>query len=169
MIEHLQLWARGLQHVPEVLIAASAVGFYGVPPADVRCDESAPAMPGVFQSDLCAGIENAAMRMEALGVRVVRMRLGVVLGRNGGAYPMQALPSRFGLGTRLGDGRHPAPWIHLEDALGPSIGPCIARTLPGPSTPWRRSFAHRKSLRPHWRIRSDERSGCQSLHRSCDG
>ena len=81
-------------------------------------DENAPPRPGEFQSDLCAAIEHEARRAEALGVRVVRLRLGVVLGNGGGAYPMQALSARMGLGAVLGHGRQAAPWIHLTDALG---------------------------------------------------
>ncbi|MCO4245690.1 MULTISPECIES: hypothetical protein [Acidovorax] len=79
-------------------------------------DETAPPRPGEFQSDLCAAIEHEARRAEALGVRVVRMRFGIVLGRGGGAYPMQALSAR--LGAVLGHGRQPAHWVHLADAVG---------------------------------------------------
>lgn len=111
---------RRLQKAPRVLVSASAVGFYGASPnASMEpLDETAPPRPGEFQSDLCAAIEHEARRAEALGVRVVRMRFGVVLGHGGGAYPMQALAARLGLGAVLGHGRQPAPWIHLADAVG---------------------------------------------------
>lgn len=111
---------RRLQKAPRVLVSASAVGFYGASPnASMEpLDETAPPRPGEFQSDLCAAIEHEARRAEALGVRVVRMRFGVVLGHGGGAYPMQALAARLGLGAVLGDGRQPAPWVHLVDAVG---------------------------------------------------
>jgi len=111
---------RRLQQAPRVLVSASAVGFYGASPqaSFEPCDEASPARPGEFQSDLCAAIEHEARRAEALGVRVVRMRLGVVLGRGDGAYPMLALAARLGLGAVLGSGRQPAPWIHLDDAVG---------------------------------------------------
>ena len=108
---------RRLDQPPAVLLAASAVGYYGVPDANTLCDERTPPMPGVFQSDLCAAAEHEARRAEALGLRVVRLRLGVVLGREGGAYPMQALAARLGLGARLGSGRQALPWIHREDAV----------------------------------------------------
>ena len=110
---------RRLQQRPRVLVSASAVGFYGASPqaSFEPCDERAMARPGQFQSDLCAAIEHEARRAEALGVRVVRMRFGVVLGRGDGAYPMLALSSRAGLGAVLGSGRQPAPWIHLDDAV----------------------------------------------------
>ena len=110
---------RRLELRPQVLVSASAVGFYGASPdaSFDPLDESSPPRPGQFQSDLCAAIEHEARRAEALGVRVVRMRFGVVLGRGDGAYPMLALSSRFGLGAVLGSGRQPAPWIHLDDAV----------------------------------------------------
>jgi uncharacterized protein (TIGR01777 family) len=112
---------RRLQQPPRALASASAVGYYGASPADSPfepCDESAPPRPGQFQSDLCVAIEHEARRAEALGVRVVRLRFGVVLGHGGGAWPMQALAARLGLGALLGSGRQAAPWIHLDDAVG---------------------------------------------------
>jgi uncharacterized protein (TIGR01777 family) len=110
---------RRLEPRPRVLVSASAVGFYGASPGGSfdPLDEDSPPRPGQFQSDLCAAIEHEARRAEALGVRVVRMRFGVVLGRGDGAYPMLALSSRLGLGAVLGSGRQPAPWIHLDDAV----------------------------------------------------
>lgn len=109
---------RRLDQPPAVLVAASAVGFYGVPDAMEAVDENAPAQPGRFQSDLCVAVEHEARRAEALGVRVVRLRFGIVLGKQGGAYPALALAARFGLGAQLGSGRQAAPWIHIHDAVG---------------------------------------------------
>ena len=109
---------RRLEQRPELLLSASAVGFYGLPSNPESLDESAPAEPGRFQSDLCAAVEHEARRAEGLGLRVVRLRLGIVLGRGGGAYPGLALASRLGLGAVLGHGRQPMPWIHREDAIG---------------------------------------------------
>ncbi len=115
----LQLMRR-LQQVPEVLVSASAVGYYGAANkvSDKALAEDGPPQPGQFQSDLCVAIEHEARRAEALGVRVVRLRFGVVLGRGDGAYPMLALSARWGLGAILGSGQQPAPWIHLTDAVG---------------------------------------------------
>ncbi len=118
--EGLIALARRLRRPPRVLVAASAVGFYGASPDgsfEAR-DEASPPRPGQFQSDLCAAIEQAAQGAQALGVRVVCLRFGVVLGHGDGAYPMQALAARLGLGALLGTGRQPAPWIHLDDAVG---------------------------------------------------
>ncbi|MES2585256.1 MAG: TIGR01777 family oxidoreductase [Pseudomonadota bacterium] len=111
---------RRLQQPPRVLVSASAVGFYGASPnaSFEPLDETAGPRRGEFQSDLCAAIEHEARRAEGLGVRVVRMRFGVVLGQGDGAYPMLALSARLGLGAVLGSGRQAAPWIHLDDAVG---------------------------------------------------
>lgn len=109
---------RRLEQRPRVLVSASAVGFYGAVNDGRPCAEDSPPRPGEFQSDLCAAIEHEARRAEALGVRVVRLRFGVVLGREDGAYPMQALAARLGLGAVLGNGRQPAPWLHRDDAVG---------------------------------------------------
>ncbi|SEL10855.1 hypothetical protein SAMN05216359_105214 [Roseateles sp. YR242] len=118
LMEQLRQLMMRLERRPSVLVAASAVGFYGLPDPTRRCDEDSAPMAGVFQSELCAAAEHEAIRAEALGVRVVRMRFGVILGRDDGALPMQALAARLGLGARLGDGLQPLPWIHLQDAVG---------------------------------------------------
>lgn len=111
---------RRLQQPPRVLVSASAVGFYGASPnaSFDPLDETADPRPGEFQSDLCAATEHEARRAEGMGVRVVRMRFGVVLGRGDGAYPMLAFSARLGMGAVLGSGRQAAPWIHLDDAVG---------------------------------------------------
>jgi uncharacterized protein (TIGR01777 family) len=107
-----------LDRKPEVLVSASAVGYYGVPSDTAPLDEAAPAEPGRFQSDLCAVIEREALAAQALGVRVVCIRPGIVLGSSGGAFPPLALAARMGLGAVLGSGLQPMPWIHLDDVLG---------------------------------------------------
>ena len=111
---------RRLVRPPRVLVSASAVGYYGASPEPTSepLDEESPPRPGQFQSDLCSAIEHEARRAEALQVRVVRMRFGVVFGRGDGAYPMLALGARLGLGAVLGSGRQSAPWVHLDDAVG---------------------------------------------------
>lgn len=140
---------RRLQQAPRVLVSASAIGFYGASPQasfEPR-DEASPGRPGEFQSDLCAAIEHEAWRAEALGVRVVRLRLGVVLGQGDGAYPMLALAARLGLGAVLGSGRQPAPWIHLDDAVGLICFAMVNERLEGavnavaPDTPTQARFA----------------------------
>lgn len=108
---------RRLEQAPRVLVSASAVGFYGVPAGAEVLDERAPAQPGRFQSDLCAAVEHEARRAACLGVRVVRLRFGLVFGHGGGSYPPLATAARLGLGAVMGSGTQPMPWVHLDDAV----------------------------------------------------
>lgn len=98
---------------PEVLISASAVGYYGEQ-GDRPVTEDTPPAPG-FTHDLCAAWEREASRAEALGVRVCIARIGVVLDRDGGALAKMLPAFRLGAGGRLGSGAHYFPWIHRDD------------------------------------------------------
>lgn len=100
---------------PAVLISASAVGFYG-DAGDVELDEQHPRGAG-FLAQLCEDWENAAMKAESSGVRVAVLRIGVVLGPEGGALHRLLPLFRAGLGGRLGSGRQWVPWIHLRDLV----------------------------------------------------
>lgn len=104
-----------LNHKPELLISASAIGYYGDRGSE-ELSEYATAQP-VFMSDLCRAWENAAMAAERFGVRVSRLRIGVVLGRDGGAVPPMALTARLGLGAIMGSGDQFVSWIHLADLI----------------------------------------------------
>jgi uncharacterized protein (TIGR01777 family) len=100
---------------PEVLVCASAVGIYGS-----RGDEplAEDAEPGAgFLAGVCEAWEAEAARVEAVGVRRVSLRLGIVLAREGGALAALSLPFRLGLGGPLGDGRQWFPWIHVADVV----------------------------------------------------
>ena len=105
-----------LEHKPKVLVCASAVGYYGQR-GDQPLDESAAPGEG-FLSDVCREWEAEADRAASFGIRVVKIRIGLVLGRDGGALAAMLLPFRLGLGARLGDGRQWMSWIHLEDLTG---------------------------------------------------
>ena len=100
---------------PRVLICAGAVGYYGSR-GDEELPEEAAAGEG-FLADVCRDWESAALEAEEFGVRSIALRMGVVIAREGGALPALALPFRFGLGGRLGDGRQWFPWIHAEDLV----------------------------------------------------
>jgi uncharacterized protein (TIGR01777 family) len=100
---------------PNFLINASAVGYYG-PRGDEILAEDAP--PGDdFLSILCQGWEEEAQKAEDLGMRVVRLRTGVVLGPGGGALAKMAEPFKFFMGGPLGSGKQWMSWIQLEDLL----------------------------------------------------
>jgi uncharacterized protein (TIGR01777 family) len=100
---------------PQVVLQVSGVGYYG--PRDERpVSESEP--PGSdFFSSVCVDWEEATLPVEALGVRRVVMRLGVVLSRGGGALSRQMLPFKLFVGGPLGSGKQGYPWIHIQDAV----------------------------------------------------
>ena len=104
-----------LQQAPRVFVSTSAIGYYGLH-GDQRLDEQS-APQAIFQSQLCQQWEEAASAAEALCARVVRLRFGLVLGRDGGALPGLARPIRAGLGAVLGDGRQWVSWIHIDDLV----------------------------------------------------
>jgi uncharacterized protein len=98
---------------PRVLVNTSAVGIYGDRGDDVLTESAAPGEG--YLAGLCHEWEEAAIGAEALGVRVVRPRIGVVLGRGGSAFEKLRLVFKSGLGGRLGSGEQWMPWIHLGD------------------------------------------------------
>jgi uncharacterized protein (TIGR01777 family) len=101
---------------PASLTAASAIGFYG-DRGDRQLDEA--AAPGSdFLAEVCAAWEREAVAAEELGVRVAIIRIGVVLGKDGGALQTMLLPFRLGLGGRLGSGQQWMSWIHVDDLVG---------------------------------------------------
>ena len=113
LTERLVSALPGLEPRPRVLVSGSAVGFYGDRGPE-QLTESSTAGTG-FLPELCAAWEDAARRAEGAGLRVVLMRTGIVLGREGGALAQMLTPFRLGLGGRLGTGEQFMPWIHLED------------------------------------------------------
>jgi uncharacterized protein (TIGR01777 family) len=101
---------------PGVLLSASGVGWYG-DTGDRAVDEDAPAGSD-FLAELCRRWEEATAAADKAGVRVVRLRSGLVCGPSGGLV-RQLLPLfRLGLGGRLGSGRHYWSWISLADEIG---------------------------------------------------
>jgi uncharacterized protein (TIGR01777 family) len=99
-----------------ILVSASAVGYYGAH-GDEVLDESAPAGSG-FLADVCRAWEAEAERAESLNVRVVRLRLGVVLARHGGALARMVPAFRAFVGGPIGSGRQWMSWIHGDDVTG---------------------------------------------------
>jgi uncharacterized protein (TIGR01777 family) len=101
---------------PRTLVSSSAVGYYG-PHGDEPVDEDTP--PGDdFLAQVCVAWEREAQRAEELGLRVVRVRTGVVLDRDGGALAKMLPPFRLGLGGPVAGGRQYMPWIHVDDVVG---------------------------------------------------
>ncbi|MEU9740441.1 TIGR01777 family oxidoreductase [Micromonospora chersina] len=100
---------------PAVLLNSSAVGRYGNT-GDRTVEEDSPAGEG-FLADVCRVWEAATRPAEDAGVRVVRLRTGLPLHRDGGMLKPQLLPFRLGVGGKLGNGRQWLPWISLRDWL----------------------------------------------------
>jgi uncharacterized protein (TIGR01777 family) len=115
---------------PKVLINASAVGFYG-DRGDETLTESSRRGQG-YLADLCSDWEDAAVEAESLGVRVVRLRIGVVLGKGGRAFEKLNTIFKFGIGGRLGSGRQWMPWIHVEDLRAAIVHSLVSTNLAGP-------------------------------------
>jgi hypothetical protein len=111
---------QGLQSLPEadrprVLVNASAVGYYGDRGEEVLTETSPPGTDDDFLASVCRQWEHEARAAEDLGLRVVRLRIGIVLGAEGGALGAMLTPFKLGLGGPLGDGRQWWSWIHRYD------------------------------------------------------
>jgi uncharacterized protein (TIGR01777 family) len=98
---------------PQVLVSASATGYYGSRGDEILTESSPPGHD--FLGDISAAWEREADAALALGTRVARLRIGVVLGPGGGALQKMLLPFRLGLGGPMGGGRQWMSWIHLDD------------------------------------------------------
>jgi uncharacterized protein (TIGR01777 family) len=101
---------------PQVLVCASAVGYYGDRGDEILTENSAPGTG--FLPDVCVQWETKADLASALGMRVVKVRTGVVFGPDGGALKQMLTPFKAGAGGRLGSGRQWMPWIHIDDIVG---------------------------------------------------
>jgi uncharacterized protein len=121
---------RRLEHKPEVLISASAIGYYGHQGDNELAEDGATA-PG-FSHDLCRHWEAAALAAGELGIRVCLLRLGVVLDQDGGAMLEMARPFRFGVANWLGSGRQWLSWVHRRDVVAAILFLQERRDLSGP-------------------------------------
>lgn len=101
---------------PKVLVNASAVGIYG-DRGEEELTEASPPGTG-FPAELAVRWEQAAEEARETGVRVVKLRIGIVLGEGGGALEKMLLPFRFFVGGPFGSGRQWFPWVHLDDVTG---------------------------------------------------
>jgi len=129
-----------LARPPRVLVAASAIGFYG-DRGDENLVESSPRGSG-FLPDVCEAWEAATAPTRAVGTRVVNLRIGVVVSPDGGALAHMLLPFRMGAGGVIGDGRQWMSWIALDDLLDvvlhamaePSLAGVVNAVAPHPVT-----------------------------------
>lgn len=100
---------------PKVLVSASAIGFYG-PHGEEQLDEGSPSGSG-FLAELCGQWEKEALRLVPHGVRVVLIRTGIVLAKEGGALAKMLPSFQWFIGGPLGSGRQCLSWIHIEDEV----------------------------------------------------
>jgi uncharacterized protein len=112
---HLVRAIGKLSRRPRVLISASASGYYGDRGEEVLTESSAPGHD--FLAEVCKEWEREARAAEVFGVRVATVRIGLVLGKDGGALKQMLTPFRLGVGGRLGSGRQWMPWIHIDDLI----------------------------------------------------
>jgi uncharacterized protein (TIGR01777 family) len=129
---------RRLKQKPAVLVSASAIGWYGER-EDERLTEAASGRPS-FGNSICGDWERAAVQAERFGVRVVRLRIGLVLGTAGGMLAQLLPPFEYGLGGPIGSGTQWMSWIALDDVVRliahaiatPSLKGAVNATAPEP-------------------------------------
>ena len=123
---------------PSVFVSASAVGIYG-DTGEVVVDES-HSVDDIFAASVCQAWEEEANRLTRHGTRVVRLRIGIVLGDSGGAIEKMLPIFKLGLGGKLGSGNQWMAWVHVDDVIGminwaltnPSVTGPVNVTAPNP-------------------------------------
>ena len=106
----------GVDTKPDVLVCASAIGYYGAS-GDDRFTEVSPAGTD-FLAEVCQEWEAEAQKASDLGIRVVFVRIGLVLGLDGGLLTQVLPPFKMGVGGILGSGQQWMSWIHVDDVVG---------------------------------------------------
>lgn len=125
---------------PSVLVSGSAIGYYGPRGDETLSENSAPGND--FLSGVILQWEAAAQKAEALGVRVVLVRTGIVLGSEDGALPELVMPFRLYSGGTMGQPGQWVSWIHIDDEVGviihaltnPAVHGPLNATAPNPAT-----------------------------------
>jgi uncharacterized protein (TIGR01777 family) len=117
LTQKIVAWIATAEQKPKLLLSASAIGYYGIQALgdNTELTEDAPTQ-NIFMAKLCHDWEMAAQSAEQYGVKVVRMRFGLVLGY-GGALAMLLLPIKLFLGGKLASGKQWLSWIHVDDLL----------------------------------------------------
>lgn len=105
-----------LNQPPRIVIAASATGYYGNRKDEELTEQSDPGTG--FLAELTREWEKASHALTDSGIRLIRLRLGVVLASQGGALPRMVKPFKMGLGGKIGNGRQYISWVGLDDVVG---------------------------------------------------
>ena len=119
-----------LNHPPQVLVCASAIGYYGSRGVEVMNEESASGAG--FLADVCREWEIATEFAGHTEIRVVNLRMGIVLSLAGGPLEKMLPPFKMGVGGILGNGRQYMSWIALDDAVGAIHHTLVTDSLQGP-------------------------------------
>jgi uncharacterized protein (TIGR01777 family) len=115
---------------PSVLVSASAVGIYGDRGDEVLTEES--ALGEGFLAEVCREWEEETRKAEAFGVRVVSVRIGVILAKEGGALAKMLPLFKTGIAGPLASGGQWMPWLHIDDAVGLLLHAAKSKALEGP-------------------------------------
>lgn len=149
---------REAEQRPSLFVQASAIGYYGLFEDGPALDESSP--PGDdFFANLCVAWEREAQPVQQFDCRLVTIRSGIVLSKDGGALKKMMLPFRFFAGGPLGSGRQQMSWIHRDDWIGlvawairlPLVTGPVNATAPNPVANWEFSRTLGRAMRrPSW-------------------
>ena len=121
---------KSLKNKPDVLVNASAVGFYGTSMTGEFNEQSDPGND--FLADTVRRWEAAASEVKEFGTRVVLSRFGLILDKNGGALPRMILPYKFFGGGKVGTGDQLLSWIHITDVVSGLVFALESSKLEGP-------------------------------------
>lgn len=133
-------YIRSASRKPDLLISASAIGYYGTDANADFSEVSPPTNTSPFSRELCTAWESAALEAKEYGVRTVILRIGAVLEKDGGMLARLLLPFRLCLGGKIGDGRQWISWIDRDDLVKliihaietPDIQGAVNATAPTP-------------------------------------
>lgn len=119
-----------LPNPPSVFVCASAIGYYGDRGMEFLNEGSSRGSG--FLPDVCIGWEEAANTVSNAGIRVVNVRFGVVLSKNGGALAKMLTPFKMGMGGKVGSGTQYMSWVAIDDVTGAIYHTLITDSLKGP-------------------------------------
>lgn len=109
----LYVTMRNNKHDVKTFVSASAIGYYGFEGDSIFNEESAPGTD--FLALVTKQWEDEVDRIASLGIRVVKIRIGIALSERGGALEKMILPIKYGIGSPLGSGKQYLSWIHIND------------------------------------------------------
>jgi uncharacterized protein (TIGR01777 family) len=105
-----------IPHSIKTVVSASAIGFYGADTGEQECVETSPSGSD-FLADCTKQWEEAVDLIASLGIRLAKVRIGLVMGANGGIFPVISKPIRYYIGANLGSGKQWQSWIHINDLV----------------------------------------------------